>query len=42
MDHIVEFEEDRITLDIPGNGAEVMGGWKITPLFHPTVANVKG
>ncbi len=26
VDHIVEFEEDRITLDIPGNGAEVMGG----------------
>ncbi|XP_064392749.1 ankyrin-2-like isoform X2 [Halichondria panicea] len=37
VDHIVEFEEDRITLDIPMTGAEVSGGWRITPMFHPTV-----
>ncbi len=32
LNHIVEFEEDRITLDIPNDGAEVSGGWKITPI----------
>ena len=37
LNHIVEFEEDRITLDIPMAGVEVSGGWKITPVFHPTV-----
>ncbi len=37
VSHIVEFEEDSITLDIPMAGAEVSGGWKITPMFHPTV-----
>ncbi len=37
VNHFVEFEEDRITLDIPKDGAEVSGGWKITPMFHPTV-----
>ncbi len=37
VNHFVEFEEDRITLDIPDDGAEVSGGWKITPMFHPTV-----
>ena len=37
VSHIVEFEEDSITLDIPMAGGEVSGGWKITPMFHPTV-----
>ncbi len=40
VSHIVEFEEYEkcsITLDIPMTGAEVSGGWKITPMFHPTV-----
>ncbi len=37
VDNIVEFEGDRITLDIPMEGAEVSGGWRITPMFHPTV-----
>ncbi len=39
VNHIVEFEEDSITLDIPMDGAEVSGGWRITPMFHPTVVN---
>ncbi len=38
VNHIVEFEEDSITLDIPMAGAEVSGGWRITPMFHPTVS----
>ncbi len=35
VDQIVEFEEDRITLDIPRDGAAVMEGWKITPMIFP-------
>ena len=34
---LVEFEEDSLTLDIPMAGAKVKGGWKITPMFYPTV-----
>ncbi len=37
VNHFVEFEGDSLTLDIPMAGAEVSGGWKITPMFHPTV-----
>ncbi len=37
VNHFVEFEEDRITLDIPMAGTEVNGGWIITPMSHPTV-----
>ncbi|XP_064407131.1 uncharacterized protein LOC135351978 isoform X3 [Halichondria panicea] len=37
VNHFVEFEEDRITLDIPMAGIEVEGGWKIIPMFPPTV-----
>ncbi len=37
VNHFVEFEEDSLTLDIPMAGAKVSGGWKITPMFHPTV-----
>ena len=37
VDHIVEFEEDKITLDISMDGAEVSEGWTIMPLYHPTV-----
>ncbi|XP_064401971.1 uncharacterized protein LOC135347820 isoform X4 [Halichondria panicea] len=37
VNHFVEFEEDSLTLDIPKAGAKVKGGWKITPMFHPTV-----
>ncbi|XP_064401960.1 uncharacterized protein LOC135347815 isoform X2 [Halichondria panicea] len=37
VNHFVEFEEDSLTLDIPMAGAKVKGGWKITPMFHPTV-----
>ncbi len=37
VNHFVEFEEDSLTLDIPMAGAEVSGGWRITPMFHPTV-----
>ena len=39
VNHFVEFEEDSLTLDIPMAGAKVKGGWKITPMFHPTVRN---
>ncbi len=38
MDQFVEFEKDSLTLDIPKAGAKVKGGWKITPMFHPTVS----
>ncbi len=38
VNHFVEFEEDSLTLDIPMAG-KVKGGWKITPMFHPTVIN---
>ncbi len=38
VDHIVEFEEDSITLDIPMTGVEVSEGWKITPMYYPTVS----
>ena len=37
VNHFVEFEEDSLTLDIPKAGTKVKGGWKITPMFHPTV-----
>ncbi len=37
VNHVVEFEEDSIILDIPTDGAEVNEGWKITPLFYPMV-----
>ncbi|XP_064392422.1 uncharacterized protein LOC135340061 isoform X3 [Halichondria panicea] len=37
VSHLVEFEEDRITLDIPMAGVEVSGELKITPVFYPTV-----
>ena len=37
VDNVVEFEGDRITLDIPMDGTEVSGGWRITPMFPPTV-----
>ncbi len=39
VNHFVEFEGDSLTLDIPMAGAEVNEGWKITPMFHPTVGN---
>ena len=41
VNHFVEFEEDSLTLDIPMAGAKVKGGWKITPMFHPTVGKSK-
>ena len=37
---VVEFESDRIAIDIPLEGI-VVGGWKITPLAAPVVANAK-
>ncbi len=40
VNHFVEFEGDRITLDIPIDGTKVKGGWKITPMFHPTVGTI--
>ncbi len=39
MDQIVEFEEDKITLDISMDG-EVMEGWKVTPMFYPMVGKI--
>ena len=34
----VEFVADRISLEVPVEGARVLGGWHITPLMHPTVS----
>ncbi len=42
VNNFVEFEEDSLTLDIPMAGAEVSGGWRITPMFHPTVYSYIG
>ncbi len=39
VDQIVEFEEDKITLDISMDG-EVMEGWKVTPMFYPMVGKI--
>ena len=36
-DQEVEFEMDRITLDVPVRGITVEEGWAIKPLVHPTV-----
>ena len=33
----VEFEADRIELDIPMDGITIKGGWKIFPLMPPVV-----
>ena len=33
----IEFEDAKISLDIPSSGLTLESGWKITPLFHPTV-----
>ena len=35
--HEIEFEKDKVSLDIPITGKTVTGGWTIVPLFHPTV-----
>ena len=40
LDQAVEFEEDRIELDIPMDGVTVKGGWQITPLIPPVVLNL--
>ena len=34
---VVEFESDRITIDVPLEGTDVEGGWKILPLAPPVV-----
>ena len=36
VEHLVEFEEDSITVDIPEEGTTIKG-WKITPLISPVV-----
>ena len=36
VEHLVEFEEDSITVDIPEEGTTIKG-WKITPMFPPVV-----
>ena len=36
--HPLEFENDRLTLDIPMAGSKVKGGWRIVPLYSPTVS----
>lgn len=38
--HVVEFESDRITLDIPMEGTGDLNGWKIIPLTRPVVSAV--
>ena len=34
---LVQFESDRIDIDIPSEGIVVEGGWKIIPLYPPVV-----
>ena len=36
----IKFEEDRLTLDIPGDGTKTEEGWTITPFTHPTVSGL--
>ena len=36
VEHLVEFEEDSITVGIPEEGTTIKG-WKITPMFPPVV-----
>ena len=36
VEHLVEFEGDNITIDIPEEGTTIKG-WKITPLIPPVV-----
>ena len=38
----MEFEEDRVYLDIPMDGVSVKGGWMITPLVTPSVCFLIG
>ena len=35
---IVEFERDRITLDVPMEGISIPNGWKILPITPPVVS----
>ena len=35
----VDFESDRITLDIPLKGTDILSGWKIIPLTPPLVSS---
>ena len=37
LDHIVEFEADQISLDIPMEGINLRG-WALKPLFPPVVS----
>ena len=41
-DQEVQFEADRITLDVPKEGITVEEGWAIKPLTHPTVSICDG
>ncbi len=38
MNHFIEFEEDSVTLESPMFNDKFKGGWKIYPLFPPTVS----
>ena len=37
---VVEFESDRISLDIPMEGTGDLKGWKIFPLMRPVVSKM--
>ena len=39
-DQLIEFEADRIRLDVPDEGTVLNEGWKFTPLFTPVVSQV--
>ena len=41
VNHPVEFEDDRLSLDIPMTGTKVKG-WNVFPLFPPTVSQFSG
>ena len=34
----IAFQSESITLDIPKEGVQVEGGWRIQPLPHPAVS----
>ena len=40
-DQLIDFEADRIRLDIPEEGAILKEGWKLTPLFTPVVSTLE-
>ena len=38
LDHVVEFESETISLQLPSEGITLEDGWKIVPIVHPMVS----